>query len=297
MQTKTSITGALASAAAGALASLAILALSFVLALAPASAGTTSWRTSMGGELRMMSSGGPLGEDGSFSAGLQLRLKTSWKTYWRFPGDSGIPITADFSGSINVESATLDFPAPERHFDGYSTSIGYKGDVVLPLTIRPADPAKPVFVNVKVRYGVCEAICVPLEDDLSLIISTTSPADEASASLIAQARARVPVAATVDDPLAVIAATVGAGEEKQRSFTFTARLSDPEAAADLFVEGPEGSYLTVPTPVAIEGDIATWTLPVDGLIFKGDSVSLRLTLINGLAAVDQTWSFAATDLD
>jgi DsbC/DsbD-like thiol-disulfide interchange protein len=287
MQTKSSLKSAFAG--------LALFALSFVMALAPASAGTTSWRTSMGGELRMMSSGGPLGEDGSFSAGLQLRLKTSWKTYWRFPGDSGIPITADFSRSINLESATLDFPAPERHFDGYSTSIGYKGDVVLPLTVRPADPDKPVFVNVKVRYGVCDAICVPLEDDLSLIISTTSPADEASASLIAGARARVPVAATVDDPLAVIAAAVD--NKKPRNFTFTARLSDPKAAADLFVEGPEGSYLTVPTPLAIEGDIATWTLPADGLIFEGDTVALRLTLINGAAAIDQTWSFAASDLD
>ncbi len=266
-----------------------------VTTVAPATAGTTSWRNSIGGDIRMISAGGPLNEAGNFSAGLHLVLKKGWKTYWRFPGDSGIPLSVDFAGSINLASAELTFPAPERHYDGYSTSIGYKGDVVLPLTIRPQDPSKPVLINAKVRYGVCEAVCVPLEDDLSLIMSPNSPPDEASSGLIARARARVPVAASAGDPLSIVAVSID--DNKPRTFTFSAKLNAPSQPADLFVEGPEGSYLTVPTPLAVDGINASWTLPLDGLIYEGDQVTLRLTLINGLAAADQTWTFAASDLD
>ena len=47
----------------------------------------------------------------SFRAGIELTLQPGWKTYWRYPGDSGIPPRFDFSGSTNVQSATVAWPA------------------------------------------------------------------------------------------------------------------------------------------------------------------------------------------
>ena len=272
-------------------AALAMLALSSAAAVA----GTTSWSASMGGDIRLISAGDQQVPAGALAAGLQLRLKKGWKTYWRFPGDSGIPTTADFSGSINLASADLAFPAPQRYFDGYSTSIGYQGEVVLPIAVRPVDPAMPVFVNVTVSYGVCAAICVPVEDDLSLVMSASGPPDEAAAGLIARAQARVPRPAFPGDRLSVL--SVSLDDQQPRNFTFTAKLGTPKAPTDLFVEGPEGSYLSVPTLQAIDGEIATWTLPLDGLVHEGDSASLRLTLVNGSTAIEQEWPLSASDLD
>src|SRR5208282_5267135 len=47
-------------------------------------------------------------------AGIEIKLDPGWKTYWRDPGDSGAPPTFDFSGSGNVKSAAVLWPAPEK---------------------------------------------------------------------------------------------------------------------------------------------------------------------------------------
>ena len=59
-------------------------------------------------------------------AGIEIRLDPGWKTYWRYPGDSGVPPTLDFAGSENVKSVTALWPAPQRFADGAGGhSIGY----------------------------------------------------------------------------------------------------------------------------------------------------------------------------
>src|SRR5438105_12223572 len=77
-------------------------------------------------------------------AGVEIRLAPGWKTYWRYPGDSGMPPRFDFSGSQNVKSVTVRFPAPRRLVDESGTTIGYKHDVVFPLDVVQEDATKPV---------------------------------------------------------------------------------------------------------------------------------------------------------
>ena len=97
-------------------------------------------------------------------AGIEIRLSSGWKTYWRYPGDSGVPPAFDFSKSENVKSATVLFPAPIRFPDGAGGhSVGYKAGVVLPVHVVPGDPAKPVMLRLKLDYAVCEKLCVPAE--------------------------------------------------------------------------------------------------------------------------------------
>ena len=102
-----------------------------------------------------------------FRAGVEIKLKEGWKTYWRYPGDSGVPPVLDFSKSQNVKAVTVLYPAPMRFPDGAGgNSIGYKGDVVLPLHVVPEDVGKPVTLNLKLDYAVCEKLCVPVEAKL-----------------------------------------------------------------------------------------------------------------------------------
>src|SRR5262245_24638064 len=77
-------------------------------------------------------------------AGVEIRLAPGWKTYWRYPGDSGVPPRFDFTSSRNVKSVTVRWPAPQRLTDESGTSIGYKHDIVFPLEVVPQDAAKPV---------------------------------------------------------------------------------------------------------------------------------------------------------
>ena len=80
--------------------------------------------------------------------GIAIQLQPGWKTYWRTPGDSGVPPRFDFSKSENVEAVTVLWPAPMKFDDGAGgTSLGYKQQVVLPLRIVAKNADKPVTLR------------------------------------------------------------------------------------------------------------------------------------------------------
>src|SRR3954462_403615 len=62
-------------------------------------------------------------------AGIEMKLQKGWHTYWRYPGDSGVPPQFDFAKSDNLKSATVLYPAPELHTDAGGQTIGYQQDV------------------------------------------------------------------------------------------------------------------------------------------------------------------------
>src|SRR5919205_2753397 len=96
--------------------------------------------------------------------GIAIQLEPGWKTYWRTPGDSGVPPRFDFSKSDNVEAVTVLWPAPTKFDDGAGgTALGYKQQVVLPLRIVAKNAEKPVTLRANISYAVCEKICIPVE--------------------------------------------------------------------------------------------------------------------------------------
>src|SRR5450755_3683867 len=77
--------------------------------------------------------------------GIAFQLQPGWHTYWRSPGDSGVPPRFDFSKSDNVEAVAVLYPAPQKFDDGAGgTSLGYTHKIVLPLRITAKDANKPV---------------------------------------------------------------------------------------------------------------------------------------------------------
>ena len=192
-------------------------------------------------------------------AGLEIRLDPGWKTYWRYPGDSGVPPTLDFSGSENVKSVTALWPAPERFADGAGGhSIGYLNDVVLPLRIVPKDAAKASSLRVKLGYAICGNLCVPAEADLHLALSAKPGAEEPHL-LTAEARVprRVPLGATsgVRDGLAVRSIHRETGQAHERVIV---EVSAPKSTpVDLFVEGPTADWaLPLPEPQSVAAENA-----------------------------------------
>lgn len=110
-------------------------------------------------------------ESGAHMAAVEMQLAPGWKTYWRSPGDAGIPPTFDWSGSENVKSVRIHWPAPKVFELNGMQTIGYHEHLVLPVEITPQDPARPVRLSVDVELGVCDEICLPaslsLTSDLS----------------------------------------------------------------------------------------------------------------------------------
>src|SRR5882757_8617344 len=89
--------------------------------------------------------------------GIAIQLQPGWHTYWRSPGDSGVPPRFDFSTSENIEAVTILWPAPTKFADGAGgTSLGYQKQVVLPLRIVAKNADKPVTLRADINYAVCE---------------------------------------------------------------------------------------------------------------------------------------------
>lgn len=171
----------------------------------------------------------------SSSLGLEFRLAPGWNTYWRSPGDAGLPPEVDWSGSENLASAAIEWPIPEREtLLGFETLV-YRDRVVLPIEARAADPAKPVHLRADVRYLVCETLCVPAEAHLALDLDAAPGAPTVNAPAIAAFAAKVPPRASTELAVEHVFLTETRGK---MSLDVSVRSTAPLIAPDLLVEGP-----------------------------------------------------------
>lgn len=105
--------------------------------------------------------------EGRQMAALHLKLAKGWKTYWRSPGDAGIPPAFDWSGSQNLGGVRVHWPRPQLFDLNGMTSVGYRDELVLPLEVTPADLSRPVMLHADMEIGICKDVCVPVNLRLS----------------------------------------------------------------------------------------------------------------------------------
>jgi DsbC/DsbD-like thiol-disulfide interchange protein len=254
-----------------------------LLVAAPARAADVSaWDGTQRSAVRLI--GGTRAEGGAnLRAGIEMRLAPGWKTYWRYPGDSGIPPRFDFSKSRNVKSVTVRWEAPQRLADEGGTSIGYKHDVIFPLDVVPEDRAKPVTLALAIDYGVCEKFCVPVDAKAELILGGEPTGQDAR---IAAADGRVPKPARLGQDGALgIRAVKGEGSR------ITVDVAHPAGdTVDLFAEGPTADWaLPVPSPVAgAPNGQQRFTFELEGFPrgTKPDGATLLLTAVAGDRAIE-----------
>ena len=140
---------------------------------------------------------------GALRAGVELRLKAGWHTYWRYPGDAGVPPQFDFKGSQNLKQLDVLFPAPQRIGEAGGIAIGYVGDVIFPLRVLAQDSAKPVLLRLKLDYAICEKLCVPAEARLELELTGKGVASRDAALTAAEAHVPKKVPLGEGDALAI----------------------------------------------------------------------------------------------
>jgi suppressor for copper-sensitivity B len=101
--------------------------------------------------------------------GVQIKLQPGWWTYWRAPGDAGLPPEFDWAGSRNLKwTPELFWPKPlQRTSFGHSIRV-YRDEVVFPLRVVAADPRKPVKLKLNLTFGVCKEVCIPNAVKVSL---------------------------------------------------------------------------------------------------------------------------------
>ena len=265
-------------------AGLAALALSSLCLAAPAAHAETLAKVP-GAEVELVA-GAVSG--GHADAGIEVRLAPGWKTYWRYPGDSGVPPALSFAGSQNVADASIQWPAPKRFADGGGGfSIGYKGTVLFPLKVKLADPGKPARLQLAFDFAVCEALCMPAKVDLSMAIDAAGGAD---AARIAAARAYVPTEQGLgagDGPS--VRSVVLDPATTPRRLVIEVKAANPKA--DLFAEGPDAHWaLPLPQKTMLPDGAARFVVPLEGVPSGVDPAGamLTLTLVDGPKAVTTT---------
>ena len=234
--------------------------------------------------------GGPYGSATMTYAGIEIAMPAGWKTYWRSPGDSGVPPEFDWSASENLGSATVYYPAPHRLVDKGGVNIGYKDHVVLPIVVHAKDPTIPVTLKIKAAYGVCKEICVPAEAELQL----TVPPDSADSPELAEALKTVPIRA-VDivaqpgkDPMAVLDPAKDPMLAKWRvddrsgKPVLVLEVTNPGGTdGDAFADAAGGIYIPLPKKIADEGGRALYEVDltdgVDIKDLKGKPLAITLT--------------------
>jgi DsbC/DsbD-like thiol-disulfide interchange protein len=167
------------------------------------------WNEDVRSAIRLIA-GSSKADDVVLRAGIEVKLRPGWKTYWRYPGDSGVPPHFDFSGSENLKKADVLYPAPHLFTDETGQSLGYKDTVIFPVVVSPQQAGKPVRLRVKVDYAVCEKLCVPAEGRAELTLVT---GDSKHNPALTTAEARVPKHVTAPQ---LASATQRTAEQNQR---------------------------------------------------------------------------------
>jgi len=100
-------------------------------------------------------------ETGTQMAGIRMTLDEGWKTYWRAPGDAGIPPVFVWTGSRNVSGVDFHWPVPEVHSQNGMRTLGYQGQFTIPIEVHRKKDGTARLKG-KVHIGVCSDICVPV---------------------------------------------------------------------------------------------------------------------------------------
>jgi DsbC/DsbD-like thiol-disulfide interchange protein len=257
------------------------LALAAAVVPAAASPSVSPWSRDTKSAVRLVRGG----FDGKVHrAGVEITLEPGTKTYWRTPGDSGVPPAFDWSASDNVADVTLAWPAPMRFPDGNGFSIGYKSSVIFPLRVTPREAGRPVRLALKLDYAVCDQICIPAKGEARLTL-VPGAADPAMAAKLAEFEARVP--RTAAEGLSLAVESVERGGEHP---VLVLRAGvDAAAAADLFVEGPDSRWV-LPLPEAVDtaGPERRFRLVMDGAPRGTEPLGQELifTLVSGMRALE-----------
>lgn len=217
-------------------------------------------------------------------AGVEIKLTSGWHTYWRYPGDSGVPPHFDFSGSENLAHAKVLYPAPRLLRDETGQTLVFENDVIFPISVTPKQTGKPVLLRLKLDYAVCEKLCVPAQASAELALDAgVSAFDQA----LKAAEARVPKPTPASD----VGLTVRRVNDAPKPLIAVDFKAPADKPVQVFVEGPTPEW-ALPIPASAQGAPAgrrQFGFELDGLppgVSPKGHFELTFTIVEGDRALE-----------
>jgi len=254
----------------------------------PSFALSGEWQRKAEVSVRLVSGVEGTGNAVEIPLGLDIDLEPGWHTYWRSPGETGLPPQFDWSASLNetgnLESVQILYPTPKRIQEQSLETAGYDADLLLPIIAQVREPGRPLKISASLDILVCNKICVPRRFDLRLDIPSGEAATSPEYAYIEKWRALIPTGPGVSR----IAITNVQRNPTDIFITFTRARdgADPE----IFVESEAGVIFAKPEPQEIGADTASFVLKPAAALPEG--VSLRdtpvtVTIVDGAESLEQ----------
>ncbi len=223
--------------------------------------------------------------DGTRIAALEVVLANGWKTYWRAPGDAGVPPQFDWSASRNLKSVSVRWPQPVVFHQAGMRTIGYENRLILPFVVTPKRKGKPVVLKGVFDLGICKDICVPVHVNLEQLIAPTDAQNQAE---IKAALANEPITAARAGVKA-LSCEMRPSSEDGVMLKVTMQLASLGGREDAAIE--TGDPLVWATEPKLSRSGKTLTLEMRlvhalGGSFALNRTGLRITLLGGKRSVD-----------
>jgi DsbC/DsbD-like thiol-disulfide interchange protein len=221
---------------------------------------------------------------GDHLVGIELVLAQGWKTYWRAPGDAGIPPSFNWSGSENLGRAEVMWPAPEVVYLQGMRSIVYTNQIVLPVRITPQQADAPLSLQLQIDMGVCRDVCMPYQIELTRQVEQSAHNRSPAIAAAMASRPYQPQEAGVTGTQCDLSPTPD-------GLRLTARMTMPTAGAPetVVVETGMSDTWISEANTRRSGDVLTSTVDIvaaEGGPIAIDREKLRITVLGTSHAVD-----------
>lgn len=220
---------------------------------------------------------------GTYQAALRLTLSDGWKTYWRAPGDAGIPPELTYRGSRNVGATSITWPTPNVFDQDGVQTIGYKKQLVLPIEITPRNKDRAVHLRGEIQFGVCKDVCVPATLNFDQALRSDAPRNPTIVAAIAKR--------PFSRDEAKVSRTTCRVEPAKNGMRLTASITMPSAGgAEVAVIEPGNPKLWASPPrTSRRGNVLTATsdlVHIEGKAYALDRSAVRITVLGKNHAVD-----------
>ncbi len=251
----------------------------------PANAASSEWFKMIGGEMRLVTAATP--NSRTLKAALEIRLKKGWKTYWRSPGESGIPPQFSFVASRNVVDAKVSYPSPSYYTDFDTKIVGYKNRVIFPISVTLGAENTATELDLSAFIGICEEVCVPVQAHLKVLEpGTASPTLDVAGTLNDGVR-NLPGKAS--DSFKITSASWTKSNPTELTISGIIPESNNDHEPVLFVEGPDDWYMLPAKLTGLENSKAQFSLDISDIPKQANPLAtqLRFTLVAGGRSVEQ----------
>jgi DsbC/DsbD-like thiol-disulfide interchange protein len=217
-------------------ASMALLFAAAVALPHGARAAMTAWAENEGGRMRIIALSAEA--DGTVRGALQIEPKNGWITYWKEPGQAGIPPQITLSPGEGISLQKVEFPVPRQFTNGGVRDLGYDHAVTLPFTLTVEDREKPLMLNASAFVGLCRNICIPFQADFHMDFTSAKGLPFEENLILDEARKSLPEKPSDDFAVTHYALTKGKSDLR-----LGLRLPAGSPPPQIFVATPSGHVL------------------------------------------------------